>query len=123
MLKISAKCEYGLILAKYLTRQDSYKKIQEISFETWLKEPILRKIVNSLEKSGIIKSIKWRNWWIQLIKNNLSVFDVVSSIKWNELKVAVCSSKICSNQNNCEISPIVANLQKWLESVLKITKI
>lgn len=122
MLKLSARSEYSMILVRHLLKFNEYKKISEISTETWLKEPILRKIVNKLEKAWIISSNKWRNGWILIIQKEISVYDLLS-IMWEDLSVAVCTNKVCSKNKDCAINPIIANLQRWLDAVLKITKL
>lgn len=122
MLKISAQSEYALILVAYLLKKNDFNKIGDISIETQIKEPILRKIANRLEKWWVIISNKWRNWGIKANVTSISVYDVLN-IMWENLGVALCSSKVCDKSWKCEIWSVVANLQRWLESVLKITKL
>ena len=122
MLKISAQSEYALILITFLKDKREFQKISEISIETQIKEPILRKIVNKLEKWWAIISNQWRNGWIKINKNNISVFYILK-IMWENLWVAICSSKTCNKSWKCGINGIITNLQRWLESVLKLTKI
>ena len=50
MLKISAQAEYALILVRHLAKSESILKISDLSVLTKIKEPMLRKIANSLEK-------------------------------------------------------------------------
>lgn len=122
MLKISAQSEYAMILIRYLSKFSDTKKISEVSYEAKINEPILRKIVNKLEKKGILSSVKWRNGGIFLKKRENSVYDILEAM-WEELDVAICSGKTCCKNEGCEISSVVANLQRWLDAVLKITKI
>jgi DNA-binding IscR family transcriptional regulator len=58
MLKISAQSEYAMILVRHLLKFTITKKISEISIETKINEPILRKISNRLENKQILSSIK-----------------------------------------------------------------
>jgi DNA-binding IscR family transcriptional regulator len=122
MLKISAQSEYAMILIRNLIKLDSFIKISDAAQRTQIKEPILRKIVNRLERAGIVSSIKWRNWWIKLLIRDISVYDILE-IMWEDLNVAVCSWKVCEKNSTCEIWPVIVNLQRWLDAVLKITKI
>jgi len=122
MLKISAKSEYAIILVTFLIEIKDFMKINEISLETNINEPILRKIANKLEKWGLIISNKWRNGGIKIAKKDITVFEVLNSM-WENLWVAICSKKICHKAWDCKIWWVIKNLQKWLESVLRITKI
>lgn len=122
MLKISAQSEYALLVVKFLKESWDSVKIREISYKLGISEPMLRKISNKLERAWILKSIKWRNWWVELARTDLSVYDVISSV-WEDLHVAMCAWKVCDKNSTCRISPIVASLQKWLEAVLRVTKI
>lgn len=122
MLKISAKSEYALILISYLQELSDFQKINEISLETNINEPVLRKIINKLEKWKILMSNKWRNGGVRLAKKEITVFEVLH-VMWENLWVAMCSKNICQKSSDCRIGWIISNLQRWLESVLKITKI
>ena len=122
MLKISAQSEYAMIVLRYLLKFDEFKKISEVATGTNVKEPILRKITNKLERSWIIASNKWRSWGIKILKKDIYVYEILE-IMWEDLHVAVCSGKACNKSQICEISPIISNLQRWLDAVLKITKI
>ncbi|EKE29660.1 MAG: hypothetical protein ACD_2C00130G0011 [uncultured bacterium (gcode 4)] len=122
MLKISAQSEYALILIRYLLKSTVSQKISDISAKTTIKEPMLRKIVNKLENKQILSSIKWRNWWILLKQREISVYEALDAM-WEDLNVAICSGKKCSKNDSCGIAPIISNLQRWLDAVLKITKI
>lgn len=122
MLKISAKSEYAIILITFLLGIKDFMKINEISLETNINEPILRKIVNKLETWGLIISNKWRNGGVKIAKPDITVYEVLSSM-WENLWVAMCSKKICNKSWTCKIWWVIKDLQRWLESVLKITKI
>lgn len=122
MLKISAKSEYAIILVTYLLGIKDFKKINEISLETNINEPILRKIANKLEKGWLIISNKWRNGWVKISKNLITVYEVLY-VMWENLWVAMCKNKICHKAWDCKIGWVINNLQKWLEAVLRITKI
>jgi DNA-binding IscR family transcriptional regulator len=69
-----------------------------------------------------LSSIKWRNWGILLKQREISVYDLLDAM-WEDLHVAICSGKTCSKNEWCEISSVINNLQRWLNAVLKITKI
>ncbi|EKE26494.1 MAG: hypothetical protein ACD_4C00263G0001 [uncultured bacterium (gcode 4)] len=123
MLKISANWEYSLIIVKFLiNNKDKSYKIKDLAELTMIPESILRKIINRLEKSAIVESKLWRGWWIKIKKDEISVYEVLE-ISGEDLNIATCSSKICNKKEICEIGWIVKNLQKWFDTILKITKV
>ncbi|EKE28711.1 MAG: hypothetical protein ACD_3C00026G0012 [uncultured bacterium (gcode 4)] len=122
MLKISAQSEYAMILIRHLLKFTDSKKISDISKDIRINEPILRKVVNRLENNQILSSIKWRNWGIKLRQREISIYQILDAM-WEDLNVAICSWKTCSKNEWCEISSVISNLQRWLDAVLKLTKI
>ena len=72
MLKLSKKWNYALKTIIYLANSgnNSFLKIATISKDLNISESLLRRIISELEKSGIVKTAKGRNWWIQIWKNS-----------------------------------------------------
>ena len=71
MLKLSKKWNYALKTIIYLANSgnNSFLKIATISKDLNISESLLRRIISELEKSGIVKTTKGRNWWIQIWNN------------------------------------------------------
>ena len=124
MLKLSKKWNYALKTIIYLANSgnNSFLKIATISKDLNISESLLRRIISELEKSGIVKTTKGRNWWIQIWKNfsEISVFDVLLAVD-EELGITDCTKWLfCENQQNCDTKTVYKNLQKWFNWILKL---
>lgn len=124
MLKLSKKWNYALKTIIYLANSgnNSFLKIATISKDLNISESLLRRIISELEKSGIVKTTKGRNWWIQIWKNfsEISVFDVLLAVD-EELGITDCTKWLfCENQHNCDTTTVYKNLQKWFNWILKL---
>lgn len=122
MLKISSSWEYALLLVKYLTDNPGIHTIGDISIALTSKEPFLRKIANRLENTGIISSKKGRYGGVELARKWTSVYDILSAVG-EDLSITVCSSGSCEFSHSCGISPTISNIQRWFDTILKITKL
>jgi len=123
MIKLSKKWSYALKAIIYVAKNsEKLIKIKDISKAEKISETLLRRIIADCEKSWILITIKWRNWWVKLWKelNKISVFDILKSV-WEELWITECTrGESCSNISNCSTTNILWNLQKWFNSLLKI---
>ena len=124
MLKLSKKWNYALKTIIYLANSgnNSFLKIATISKDLNISESLLRRIISELEKSGIVKTAKGRNWWIQIWKNfsEISVFDVLLAVD-EELGITDCTKWLfCENHQNCDTTTVYKNLQKWFNWILKL---
>ena len=122
MLKISSSGEYALLLVKHLIHNLGTHTINAISEKLGIKEPFLRKTANKLEKAGIIISHKGRYGGVELVKKDISVYDILSAV-WEDLSIAVCSHGTCSSSETCGITPTIANIQRGFDTILKITRL
>lgn len=122
MLKISSSGEYALLLIKYLTHNTGTHTISTVSEKLAIKEPFLRKITNKLEKADIIISHKGRYGGVELIKKDISVYDILQAVG-EDLSIAVCSHGSCSSSETCGITPTIANIQRGFDTILKITRL
>ena len=123
MLKLSKKWNYALKTIIYLANSgnNSFLKMATISKDLNISESLLRRIISELEKYGIVKTTKGRNWWIQIWKNfsEISVFDVLLAV--DELGITDCTKWLfCENQQNCDTTTVYKNLQKWFNWILKL---
>lgn len=123
MIKLSKKWDYAIKTIIYLSSENnSFLKISEISEKLKISESLLRRIISELEKSGIIKTTKWRNGWISIWKEfkDISIFDILEAV-WEELWITDCTKWIsCDKQDCCETTHIYGILQKWLNWILKL---
>ena len=122
MLKISSSWEYALLLIKHLTHNPWIHTISLVSERLSTKEPFLRKITNKLEKAGIIISHKGRYGGIELLKKDISVYDILLAVG-EDLNITVCSWGNCSASSTCGIVPTIANIQRGFDTILKITRL
>lgn len=122
MLKISSSWEYALLLVKYLTHNTGIHTISAVSEKLSIKEPFLRKIANTLEKASILTSHKGRYGGIELVKKDISVYDILLAV-WEDLSITVCSSGKCSSSETCGIVPTISNIQRGFDTILKITRL
>lgn len=122
MLKISSSGEYALLLVKYLSHNPGTHTINTVSERLAIKEPFLRKITNKLEKANIILSHKGRYGGVELVKKDISVYEILSAVG-EDLSIAVCSHGKCASSENCGITPTIANIQRGFDTILKITRL
>lgn len=112
MLKISARGEYALLLARYLLAHDGVRKISDVAKELAISESLIRKISNDLEHAGIIASQKGRNGGISIAKREISVYEVLLAAG-EDLKLTICTGNApCALSGGCTISPLIRNLQR-----------
>jgi Rrf2 family protein len=123
MIKLSKKWYYSLKAILYLAEKKWILiKISEISKDLDISETFLRRIINNLEKSFLVKTVKWRNWWVILYKNlkTISLYDIFLSIG-EDLSIKDCTSWIvCKNKDTCSTIEMLNALQKWFNSLLKV---
>ena len=122
MIKLSKKWSYALKAIIFIAKNKNLVKIKDISVNEEISENLLRRIIADTEKSWLVKTIKWRNWWVKLWKelNKISIFDILEST-WEELGITECTKwEECININNCSTTNILWNLQKWFNYILKI---
>lgn len=123
MIKLSTKWDYAMKAVIYLWKnQGRLIKISDISWELKISESLLRRIIASLNKSNIVLTIKWRNWWLTLWKETtkISVYDILFSVG-EDLWISDCTKWLsCDNKLNCQTTDIYFSIQKWLNWILKI---
>lgn len=122
MIKLSKKWAYALKAVIYIWSQDKLLKISDISKDQDISETLLRRIIADLEKSSILKTIKWRWWWVCLWRDlkKISIYDILFSA-WEELWISDCTKwQICNNKQNCNSTDVLWFIQKWFNSILKL---
>ncbi len=123
MIKLSKKWDYGLKAMVYLAKsQKDLVKISEISQDLHISEGFLRRIINDLEKSQLIFTLKWRNWGVRLgkIPEKICLYDIFFSL-WEELHITDCTAWVyCENKQNCITTDVLWWLQKWFNTLLHL---
>jgi len=122
MIKLSKKWWYALKAMIYISKQNDIVKINDISKDLSISVTLLRRIISDIEKTWIIKTIKWRNWWVLLGKDlkEINMYDILKSV-WEDLHITECTSWInCAREDTCQTSTIFKWLQKWFNSLLKL---
>ncbi len=122
MINLSKKGSYSLKAVVFVAKKWTKTNIEEISLVQNIPKSILRRIIADLEKAWIVKTLKWRNWWIILWReiNKISLFDIFVASK-EKLWISNCTKwDFCDNINFCDTSNILINLQKWFDSLLKL---
>ena len=122
MIKLSKTWGYWLKAVIYIAKAEILVHISDISEAEKISLWMLRRIIASLEKQGIVETIKWRNGWIKLWKktHQISVFDILDAV-WEELWITDCTKWLeCDNQNNCSTEVLLWWLQKGFNSLLHI---
>ncbi len=123
MIKLSKKWDYSLKAILFLASNKwQLVKISDVSKNLKISETFLRRIINDFEKANLIKTIKWRNWWVIFEKDleKVSLYDIFVSVK-EDLFIANCTSwGKCNSLGDCDSVNILNSLQKWFNSLLKI---
>ncbi len=123
MLKLSKKWDYAIKTIIFLAKnkKESFT-IKEISEKLEIPETFLRRVVADLKRDNFLKSKQGRAWWVQIIDDfsKISLYDILVCI-WEDLSITDCTAwESCDKKDNCDTTNIYSNLQKWLNSFLKI---
>lgn len=99
MIKVSKIWDYSLRSVIYVAEKWELVKIKDISKDQEISESLLRRIIAMLEKSNILKTIKWRNGWVMLAKtpDKISMFDIFKAV---DEEMSICK---CTSWWNCDI--------------------
>lgn len=122
MIKLSKKWWYAIKATLFIATSTDLVKILDISNWENISESLLRRIIAELDKSWIVKTIKWRNGWIKIWKElkKISIFDILFSV-WEELWISDCTKWLeCNNINHCSTTDLLWNLQKSFNWILKL---
>ena len=123
MLKVSKKWGYALKAVLHIAeRKSELIKILDLSNNLQISESLLRRIISDLDKSGIVITIKWRNWWVKLWMDlkYISVYDILNSV-WEELWLTDCTKWLfCEKSDYCSTTMLFWNIQKSFNWILKL---
>lgn len=123
MIKLSKKWSYAIKSIIYIaSNKQEITKISQISKDLSISESLLRIIVFNMQKNWILQTIKWRNWWVKIIKNlkEINLYDILKSCE-EDLSITECTAWIfCQNQWTCITTKLLNSLQKNFTSILKL---
>jgi Rrf2 family transcriptional regulator, iron-sulfur cluster assembly transcription factor len=122
MLKLSKKWSYAMKAVIYIAKSNDLVKVLDIANDEQISESLLRRIIADLERNNIVKTVKWRNWWVSLWNkiNKISVYDILKAVR-EELWISDCTKWIsCYNHDNCSTTDFYSILQTWFHSLLKM---
>lgn len=121
---ISKSCIYGVRSVLYLALQEdrSYVSIREISKKLNISFHYLTKILQTLNRTGIVNSTKGPKGGIsfKIPPEKLTVFDVVDAIDSDEVfRECVLGLPDCSDENPCALHKIFYRRKASLQNELK----
>lgn len=123
MIKLSKKWDYWLKAITHIASKNwELLKIKDIAKTLSISESLLRRIISDFEKSGLISTKKWRNWWVFIDRDlsKITLYDILFSM-WEDLTITDCTWwTFCKNEKNCITTDILKSLQKWFNSILKM---
>lgn len=123
MIKLWKSWDYAIKAVVYIAESsEELVKIKNISEDLKISQSFLRRIIATLEKWGIIKSIKWRNGWVKLAKekNRISIYDILIS-SWENMFLTGCTKwEFCPKKEDCWTTRAFSSIQKWINSILKM---
>jgi Rrf2 family protein len=101
---------------------DTTERVKRVAAEASLPEPMLRKILQRLAKSGIVASTKGCNGGVRLARSprEVTLFDVIESVQ-GPVRVSQCSDprQCCENMSECRLRNSIADIQCEIEAVFK----
>ena len=121
MLRFSKKSDYGLIALKHIVAnsKNSVVNAREISEKYNLPPDLLAKILQSLSKSGIIKSQFGSGGGYRMAKkpSEVTLKDIIQSID-GPVHLVGCSrgDSDCSIEPQCTIKKMLLSVEQKLES-------
>lgn len=125
-MRLSQKADYGLAAILYLSQKNSNHRysLAEICREMGIPEEFLRKIFQTLVKSGIVNSYKGKGGGVSLARSpkDISLFEVIEPLEENGF-VRCLRGEYCPRANTCAASGFWEKMQKRFFEVLKKTSI
>jgi Rrf2 family protein len=122
-MKITTAADYGIRALVYLAGQDRERVclVSEISRAQDIPEKYLAKIMQSLAKSGLVKSLRGVKGGFVLARNpeDMSIRDALESIQGPvSLHKCIDEPETCGYSDNCGVRPVwLAAQEKMLEAL------
>lgn len=122
---ITRKTDYAIRCVLYLSEnRERTANVDEIARAMLIPKSFLAKIIQKLEKAGIVKSSKGRKGGFSLVKEpkGISLMEIIEIIQ-GPLSINVCAidKRRCNLSSICSVHPIWVNIRRKTEERLKKT--
>lgn len=122
---ITRKTDYAIRCVLYLSENKGrLANVDEISKSMLIPKSFLAKILQRLEKGGIVESSKGKKGGFTLVKEpkEVSLIEVIEIIQ-GPLSINVCAidKRKCNLSNICSVHPVWVKIRKEIEENLKKT--
>jgi Rrf2 family protein len=124
MLKLTKKADYGLMALKFMAEHPDNPTLsaKDVSEAYGIPAQLLAKILQTLTKTGILRSQAGMNGGYALTRNarSISAFEVILAID-GPLFITSCDkgAKACELRSNCTIKEPLARVNEAIAVVLK----
>jgi len=122
-MKLTQGADYGMAAVLYLSQrsEDRRYSLDEISRATEIPEEFLRKIFQTLVKSGIINSFKGRGGGVSLARSpeDITVAEVIKPLEGEMGLVRCLRGEYCPRSRECAASGFWREIQEQLCETLE----
>ncbi len=120
---ITRKTDYAIRSILYLCeKKNKIADVNEISKQRFIPKIFLAKILQRLNKKGIVRSLKGKGGGFYLLKDpsNLTLMEVIEVMQ-GPISINICAvdKRKCRLSNTCSVHPIWVNLRKEIEKKFK----
>jgi Rrf2 family protein len=123
MLRISASGEYALLLVRRLADHPGKHTLARLAADLEIPEPMLRQVSSRLVGAGMLSSGLGRSGGVGFEREEVSVYDVLAAVD-EDLAVTACThDRGCPRTGRCGIEPVIAQLQRSMDAMLRLQKI
>ena len=123
MKLITRDTDYSIRALIHIARnKDRIISITELVRELGTPRPFLRKILQSLSTSGVLKSYKGKSGGFELVRKPEKIYILdLMEIFQGKFKLTEClfKKKICPNQISCELKSKLDSLEELVENKIK----
>jgi Rrf2 family iron-sulfur cluster assembly transcriptional regulator len=114
--------EYALLTLVAISKSDKPISVSILSRKLDISESFLAKILQSLARNGIVKSIRGASGGFELSKlaSEITLLDILQSVEKDTARVFKCTSDDeCTRRNDaCNLFPFLMRLQKKIDNFL-----
>ncbi|EDB1348677.1 TPA: RrF2 family transcriptional regulator [Campylobacter jejuni] len=114
--------EYALLSLIYISQKETPQDVDSLALELDIPKSFLAKILQTLAKDGLLKSLKGAKGGFVLIKepSQYTIKEIVNSAEKKDISVFECSGGTCPNnkEENCTLMPMLVNLQNKVDEFL-----
>jgi len=123
MKLITRDTDYSIRALTYIARnKDRIVSVTELVKELDIPKPFLRKILQLLSTSGVLKSYKGKNGGFELARKPEKIYLLdLMGIFQGKFKLSEClfKKKICPNQISCKLREQLDSLEELVENKVK----